>query len=90
MTLKYVDRPADKPYRAAVVVSRKVHKSAVTRNRIRRRLYEIIRLADPQLTGNRDLVLTVFSDRVAEMEAAELRALVEDLLNKAAGGPKHR
>jgi ribonuclease P protein component len=36
--LKYL-AGGSKPYRVAVVVSKKVHKSAVVRNRIRRRLY---------------------------------------------------
>ncbi|HVI60614.1 MAG TPA: ribonuclease P protein component [Candidatus Saccharimonadales bacterium] len=89
MSLKYNDRGPGRAYRAAVVVSRKVHKSAVTRNRIRRRLYEIIRLADSRLTDHKDLVLTVFSDRAAELESDKLRAMVEDLLAQAAD-PKHR
>lgn len=84
ISLKYVDRHSKKPgYRAAVVVSRKVHKSAVTRNRVRRRIYEIIRKADGQLTDHKDLVLTVFSEQVAEMEATKLRQSVENLLSKA-------
>ena len=65
------------------MVSKKVHKSAVTRNRIRRRIYEIIRQADAALTDHKDLVLTVFSERVADMEASELRQAVESLLDKA-------
>lgn len=94
MTLKYTSRPPGRRYRAAVVVSRKVHKSAVTRNRIRRRIYEIIRRADSQLTDGKDLVITVFSEQVAELEAVKLCALVEELLQKAAtgkaAGSKHR
>jgi ribonuclease P protein component len=84
MTLKYVDRGQRKGYRAAVVVSKKVHKSAVTRNRIRRRVYEIIRRAEPALTERRDFVLTIFSEQVATMESDQLRQAVESLLKKAA------
>lgn len=83
MSLKYVNRGSKPGYRAAVVVSKKVHKSAVTRNRIRRRVYEIIRQADSQLTDRKDLVLTVFSEQVADIEAPKLRAMVEGLLAKA-------
>lgn len=83
MSLKYMDRGNRKGYRAAVVVSKKVHKSAVSRNRIRRRVYETIRLADPELTARKDIVLTVFSDKVRDLEAAKLRQQVEDLLTKA-------
>lgn len=83
MSLKYVDRGSKPGYQAAVVVSKKVHKSAVTRNRIRRRIYEIVRQADSRLTGHKDLVLTVFSEQTADMEAAKLKEAVESLLAKA-------
>lgn len=83
MNLKYADRGHKQGYRAAVVVSKKVHKSAVTRNRIRRRIYEIIRQADSQLTDRKDLVLTVFSEQAANLEATKLQAMVEGLLAKA-------
>jgi ribonuclease P protein component len=83
MNLKHADRPAGKRYRAAVVVSRKVHKSAVVRNRIRRRIYEVIRQADPVLTSGKDLVFTVFGEQAATMPAAKLQTLVEQLLKKA-------
>jgi ribonuclease P protein component len=36
--------PRRQTYRVAVVVSRKVNKSAVARNRMRRRLYELVRV----------------------------------------------
>lgn len=82
ISLKFDQRPEGKSYRVAVVVSRKVHKSAVIRNRIRRRVYEVIRTSDlvPQES---DLIFTVFSDRVAEIDIKELNACVNELLNKA-------
>lgn len=52
--------------RFGVVVSRKVNKSAVVRNRIRRRLYEILREFSPNINGSPDVVVTVFHDSVAE------------------------
>lgn len=84
ITLKYLERDEGRSYRAAVVVSRKVHKSAVVRNRIRRRIYEIVRQADSRLTTGRDLVFTVFSDRLADMPAADLSAAIGQLLQKTA------
>ena len=82
LSLKYSNR-GNKPYRIAVVVSRKVHKSAVTRNRIRRRLYETCRRQTRvDLTGL-DLVFTVFSDQVAEIEHSKLESMVGNLLEKA-------
>jgi ribonuclease P protein component len=91
ISLKFAQRRPDQSYRVAVVVSRKVHKSAVVRNRIRRRLYEIIRQSDEGLLGHQDLVLTVFSDQVAVTEHPKLSDMVTDLLQKAVEkANKHR
>jgi ribonuclease P protein component len=80
--LKYLERQDQKRYRAAVVVSRKVHKSAVVRNRIRRRIYEILRQQQSELLG-KDLVITVFSEQVADIEPQKLTANLTELINKA-------
>lgn len=68
-------------YRLAVVVSRKVSKSAVVRNRIRRRIYEIIRQL--HITGNYDMVLTVYSDQLAQMPADQLQNTITEQLIRA-------
>ena len=82
ISLRFAPRPAGKPYRVAIVVSRKVHKSAVVRNRIRRRIYEVVRQskAIPPAT---DLIFTVFSDQVASVEADQLNSIISELLTKA-------
>jgi ribonuclease P protein component len=82
MGLKFSERGAHKPYRVAVVVSRKVHKSAVTRNRIRRRVYEVVRQSGQPPRPGTDLIITVFSDQVATLSSDELKQAVTDLLNK--------
>lgn len=83
MTVKYSRHPKRKTPRVAVVVSKKVYKGAVGRNRIRRRLYELIREELPRLNDNQDLVLIVFSSDILEMPADELRASVKQLLDTA-------
>lgn len=70
--VKALDNPRRDAYRAAVVVSRKVSKSAVDRNRIRRRLYAAIQDLDSRFVGPHDIVITVFSSGVIELAAAEL------------------
>jgi len=72
-------------YRLAVIVSKKVSKSAVVRNRIRRRIYEIVRLIrkDSKTNWKVDMSLTIFDERVASMPHAELAASVDKLLKKA-------
>lgn len=69
-------------YRLAVVVSKKVHKSAVVRNRIRRRLYEIARLRLSE-TNRDDLIISVFDMRLATMPAADLQKTVVKLFERA-------
>ncbi len=81
--LKLVINPRRQKYRLAVVVSKKVHKSAVTRNRIRRRLYEAVRQHEAEITKPYDLVLTVFHEQVATMPADELKLMVRAQLRQA-------
>lgn len=81
--LRFAPNNRQQQYRVAVVVSRKVHKSAVVRNRIRRRLFAIIREELPTNLQPYDLVFTVFSDRVADVESSELRQAVVSVIQKA-------
>jgi len=83
ITIKYTNNPHRKNARFAVVVSKKVHKSAVGRNRIRRRLYEIIRAELPLLRPSSDIVLLVFSSEVLTVPADELRETVKQLFSQA-------
>ena len=80
MTLKFVKNPHRKHSRVAVVISKKVLKGAVGRNRVRRRVYEAVRRRLDNITHPTDLVFLVFSSEVATMPAAELDELVDQLL----------
>jgi ribonuclease P protein component len=81
--LKYTRNVRRKTYRVSVVVSRKVHKSAVVRNRIRRRLYEIIRNSSASITAPYDVVITVFSDQIASIDSGELTQMIHKQLMQA-------
>ncbi len=70
-------------YRAAVVVSRKVHKSAVVRNRIRRRIYEIIQSQEDLIDGPQDIIITVFHDSVVDLPHNQLEHFVKKQLKTA-------
>lgn len=83
IAVKYLFNNKRTDYRSAVVVSRKVHKSAVVRNRIRRRIYEVIRRHELEISQPYDIVLTVFGDQVATMESAALEATLVDQLQRA-------
>ena len=64
--IKSVDNPKRRSYRLAVVFSKKVNKSAVARNRIRRRLYEGVRLMQDDIKTPSDIVLTVYNEAVLD------------------------
>lgn len=87
LAIKYArrDPSANKPYRVAVVVSKKVHKSAVTRNRIRRRIYESVRRNGEILPGGLDMVVTVYHEQLATMPANEIDQLIGSVLAKITG-----
>lgn len=72
-------------YRLAVVVSKKVSKSAVVRNRIRRRVFEIVRVYRKELGAEWpvDLVIGVFDERLAKMPPLKLKNRVYELVKKA-------
>lgn len=82
MNLRVVRRNPRRPYRVAVVVSRKVSKSAVVRNRIRRRIYEAVRRAADSIEPGTDMVFTVFDEKLANVPAEKLQSTVEDLVQK--------
>ena len=72
-TIKYVKNPYRSHSRFAVVVSKKVLKSAVRRNRIRRRVYEIIRLELPNMKNDQDVAVIIFSAEVLSMPHKDLK-----------------
>jgi ribonuclease P protein component len=82
-SLRYIVNNRRQTYRVAVVVSRKVHKSAVVRNRIRRRIYEIVRTSGDRIRASYDMVFIVYSDQLAELPAAQLRDGLLEKLEKA-------
>ncbi len=82
-TLKAIQNPKRGGYRLAVVVSRKVNKSAVARNRIRRRLYEAVRRHEADITQPYDIVMTVFHSSVTDEPAESLARQVKKQLTEA-------
>lgn len=69
--------------RFAVVISKKVLKSAVGRNRIRRRVYEAIRMEQAKIQKSVDCIFNIYNKEVGTMDFTELRALIRDLLKEA-------
>jgi ribonuclease P protein component len=71
-----------KDYRMAVVVSKKTAKFAVTRNRIRRRLYEAVRKNGTINNQQVDMVFVVQDSGLATQDWQDLYTQVEKALKK--------
>jgi ribonuclease P protein component len=76
-TLKSTPNSHRSKSRFAVVISKKVLKSAVRRNRIRRRIYEYI------LDQNYDIAVIVLSSELLTMPANELHDQMEQLFTQS-------
>ncbi len=69
--------------RVAVVCSKKVMRSAVGRNRIRRRVYEVIRNNFDLLPKKTDYIFVIFSKDVLTMPLSELERLLGELVEES-------
>jgi ribonuclease P protein component len=83
LSLRYHLNPKRKTYRLAVVVGKKTAKSAVARNRIRRRIYELIAANDDKITQPYDIVVTVFSPTIGQIPFEQLSHTIDSLLRQA-------
>jgi len=82
-TVKYVTNSRRKYPRFSVVVSKKVIKSAVGRNRIRRRMYEYLRLNIPNLNDTYDIVIICTSAELRTLPFAQISEQLDQLFHKA-------
>lgn len=67
----------------SVIVSKKVAKSAVVRNRIRRRVYEWLRLNQPYLSSKYLVLVYINTDSLAKMAYKNLSLELENIFTKA-------
>jgi len=70
-------------YRLAVVVSKKIAPTAVARNRIRRRIFEIVRTEGGLAGKPIDLIIYAKTDAIAELDSTDLGKEVLSLTKKA-------
>lgn len=82
-TVKYVPNTHRTRPRFSVVVSKKVIKSAVGRNRIRRRLYEYARVNMHRLNGVYDIVIICTSAELRVLPYAHIAEQLDTLFDKA-------
>ena len=69
--------------RVAVLGSKKVIKSAVGRNRIRRRVYEAVRKNFEYLPEKTDYIFVIFSKDILTMPLPELEKLLGELVEES-------
>lgn len=83
LTLKWVKNERRSKPRFSVVVSKKVFKKAVGRNRIRRRIYEYIRTHLQDLNGVYDVVIIATSPELRLMSYEDISQLLDESFHKA-------
>lgn len=83
LTIKWVKNTHRSKSRISVVVSKKVLKSAIGRNRIRRRLYEYARLHEPLFNEVFDIVIIVTSAELRTIPYSDVKVQLDELFSKA-------
>lgn len=78
--VKAIKNSRRKDPRCSVVVSKKVLKSAVGRNRIRRRLYHLLHDELARISEPYDIVVIVYSSEARTMPYAEIRTQLKGQL----------
>lgn len=69
--------------RVAVIVGKKVAKSAVVRNRIRRRVFEVVRKNWTRIVPQTDFAVTVLSADMAVLPSVDVERSVLEVLRRA-------
>jgi len=82
--LRYVANKTRVHSRLTVIIGKKVYKSAVKRNRIRRRIYEVVRHSDDwaKLQQGYDMAVTVYSPEVLLLPHDQLTVELEQLFSQ--------
>ena len=83
LSIKFIDNTRRHYSRVAIIISKKVLRHAVDRNRARRRLYEIVRPMISNFNHTVDLAVIVYKPNVIDVPHNELVAEVTKCLQKA-------
>jgi ribonuclease P protein component len=82
LLIKYTTAPNRTTTRCAVIVSKKIFKSAVKRNRVRRRIFEIVRHELNSIPVGTDIVITVLAPDVLLLSHTDLTTELTKLLSR--------
>jgi ribonuclease P protein component len=79
LLLRYAPNPRRTECRVAVVISKKVNKSAVDRNRMRRRIYGVVEDRVGEWPAY-DMVFTVTDDKLRDISEKDIKNIINDIL----------
>lgn len=82
-TIRFVKNDRREHSRFSVVVGKKVLKSAVKRNRIRRRVYEYIRTNIPNINGTYDIVVIITTPDFYSATPQEIKQQLDKIFKEA-------
>ena len=83
MSLKFIYNSRRQNSRCAVVVGRKVTKRAPIRNRIRRRVFEVVRVEWEHIKQPYDIAFFAFDESLATVPHEDLHKQIVSLLEQA-------
>lgn len=83
VSLRVAPNPRRTNTRVAVVISKKVIKAAPKRNRVRRRVYEILRTHWDHIKPAHDIVLTVYDPNLLDAPHDEVEAEIITSLERS-------
>jgi ribonuclease P protein component len=83
LSLRVVANPRRANSRVAVIISKKVVKAAPKRNRVRRRVYELLRTHWDNVKPSHDIVISVYDPNFGEAPYPEIEAELVDALQRS-------
>jgi ribonuclease P protein component len=83
VSLRVAGNPKRTNTRVAVIVTKKVQKAAPRRNRIRRRVYEVVRTNWDYIKPGHDILVSVYDPQAGVMPYEELEQSIVGILKQA-------
>jgi ribonuclease P protein component len=83
ISLRVAANPKRSNTRVAVIVTKKVQKAAPRRNRIRRRVYEVVRTNWDHIKPGHDILVSVYDPQAGVMPYEELEQTIVGILRQA-------
>jgi ribonuclease P protein component len=83
VSLRVAQNPKRTDTRVAVIVTKKVQKAAPRRNRIRRRVYEVVRTNWDHIKPGHDILVSVYDPQAGVMPYEELERTIVGILKQA-------